>query len=292
MELIRHATADALLAEAGEFLVAREAEHNLPLGILGTLRDQPGLYAEAPYLATMADAGAIALVAVRTPPYGVVLSEPGAAGQRLDAALEALVGDLAATDPDMRSAMGPKSVVAGFVDRWCAATGRVANLDSAERIYRLSRLIPPRPTPGRWRIADEGDDVLLREWLRAFHIEALPPGSPQPDHDVYVGRLVRREDRFAYLWEAGGAVVSLAVAGARTPNGRRIGPVYTPPEQRGHGFASAVTAAASADQLARGARFCFLFTDLANPISNAIYQRIGYEPVSDVDQVRFDPARV
>ena len=234
----------------------------------------------------------MALVAVRTPPYGVVLSEPGASGERLDAALDALVGDLAATDPDMRSAMGPNAVVAGFVERWCAATGRVAALESRERIYRLSRVIPPRPARGSWRIAEERDDALLRAWLHAFFIEAFPAGSPQPDHDVYVGRLVRREDRFAYLWEADGAAVSLAVAGARTPNGRRIGPVYTPPDARGHGYASAVTAAASADQLARGARFCFLFTDLANPISNAIYQRIGYEPVSDVDQVRFDPAPV
>ncbi len=288
VDVIRHASAAALLAQAGDFLVAREAEHNLPLGILGTLRDQPGTFPEPPYLATVADAAGLALVAVRTPPYGVVLSEPGADRDRLDAALDSIVGDLAAVDPAMRSVMGPKPLVAAFAERWCAATGRVATVDSNERVYRLSRVIPPRSATGTWRLADGGDDALLRAWLVAFHLEALPPGSPQPDQDVYVGRLVRREDRFAYLWEADGRVVSFAVAGARTPNGRRIGPVYTPPEERGHGFASAVTAAASTDQLARGVRFCFLFTDLANPTSNAIYQRIGYEPVSDVDVVRFD----
>ena len=292
MELVRQATAAALLAEAGAYLVAREAEHNLPLGLLLTLRDQPGLYPQTPYFATVADADGIALVAVRTPPYGVVLSEPGASGERLEAAVDALVRDLVAEDPAMRSALGPRPLVATFADRWRLATGRAATTESNERIYRLSRVIPARPTPGGWRLAGEDDDALLRAWLRAFHVEALPAGSPQPDQDTYVGRLVRREDRFAYLWEADGAVVSFAVAGARTPNGRRIGPVYTPPDERGHGYASAVTAAASADQLARGARFCFLFTDLANPVSNAIYQRIGYEPVSDVDQVRFDPPPV
>ena len=36
-----------------------------------------------------------------------------------------------------------------------------------------------------------------------------------------------------------------------------------------------------------GRRFCFLFTDLANPTSNSIYQRIGYRPVTDVDQWTF-----
>jgi hypothetical protein len=84
--------------------------------------------------------------------------------------------------------------------------------------------------------------------------------------------------------------VSVVGAGGETPNGIRIGPVYTPPEVRNRGYASALTAAASADQLARGRRFCFLFTDLANPTSNKIYQAIGYEPVCDMDQYRFDAA--
>ena len=192
----------------------------------------------------------------------------------------------------MDSAMGPKAVVVPFGDRWCATTGTTAMVESEERIYRLSSVIPPGPTTGRWRLADAGDEAILHAWLDAFHGEALSPGSPQPDHDEYVGRLVRQDDRFAYLWEDGGRIVSLVVAGARTPSGRRIGPVYTPPADRSHGYASALTAATSADQLARGARFCFLFTDLANPTSNRIYQRVGYEPVSDVDVVRFDPAPV
>ena len=72
-----------------------------------------------------------------------------------------------------------------------------------------------------------------------------------------------------------------------TPNGIRIGPVYTPPDRRGHGYASALTAGASQDQLDRGRRFVFLFTDLANPTSNKIYQAIGYEPVCDVDAYLF-----
>lgn len=65
--------------------------------------------------------------------------------------------------------------------------------------------------------------------------------------------------------------------------------MYTPPEARGRGYATSLTAAASADQLERGRRFCFLFTDLANPTSNAICQSIGYVPVCDMDQYRFDP---
>jgi predicted GNAT family acetyltransferase len=75
-----------------------------------------------------------------------------------------------------------------------------------------------------------------------------------------------------------------------TPNGSRIGPVYTPPDLRRRGYASAVVAAASQAQLDAGARFCFLFTDLANPTSNRIYQAIGYEPVRDVEVYTFEVA--
>jgi hypothetical protein len=39
--------------------------------------------------------------------------------------------------------------------------------------------------------------------------------------------------------------------------------------------------------LDRGKRFCFLYTDLANPTSNAIYMRLGYRPVCDSREIAF-----
>jgi predicted GNAT family acetyltransferase len=72
-----------------------------------------------------------------------------------------------------------------------------------------------------------------------------------------------------------------------TPHGIRIGPVYTPPGQRGRGYASACVARLSQDMLDAGRTYCFLYTDLTNPTSNHIYQQIGYEPVCDVAEYRF-----
>lgn len=88
------------------------------------------------------------------------------------------------------------------------------------------------------------------------------------------------------FWEDG-EPVSLAGFGNPTPNGVRIGPVYTPPGRRRRGYATALVAALTRALLGSGPRFCFLFTDLANPTSNTIYQRIGYRPVTDVDEWRF-----
>jgi predicted GNAT family acetyltransferase len=79
----------------------------------------------------------------------------------------------------------------------------------------------------------------------------------------------------------------MAGFGGKTPSGMRVSWVYTPPEQRGHGYASALVAALTEQLLAAGNRCCFLYTDLANPTSNGIYQRIGYQPVCDAGHYTF-----
>ena len=91
------------------------------------------------------------------------------------------------------------------------------------------------------------------------------------------------------LWEDGGEAVSVSGWGGPTPNGIRIGPVYTPPALRGRGYATALVAELSQALLDEGRSFCFLFTDLANPTSNAIYERIGYVRVCESAMVAFEP---
>ncbi len=286
MDLERHRSATSLLSAVGDYLAAREAEHNLPLGILGTLRDHPEVYPDPAYLAAVRDQGTVALIAVRTPPHHLILSEPGVPADRVADAVSVLVDDVRMVTPDLPGVLGPKSVVGPFVERWSAVTGQPATLLVEERIYRLSRVIPPRPTPGVMRHAREADRPLLVSWITAFDREALPDDEPRRDMDRMVDRWLGEADRTAWLWEVDGRAVSLAGSGSPTPNGIRIGPVYTPPADRRRGYASALVAAASQQLLDEGRSFCFLFTDLANPTSNHVYQAIGYEPVTDVDQYR------
>lgn len=132
------------------------------------------------------------------------------------------------------------------------------------------------------------DDLeLVIEWLAAFIEEALPRRSVHEQPALVLARRIEDPDGGLMLWEDAGATVSLAGFGNPTPNGTRVGPVYTPPALRGRGYASALVGQMTAMLLNRGLRFCFLFTDLANPTSNNIYQRVGYEPVSDVDEYAF-----
>ncbi len=136
-------------------------------------------------------------------------------------------------------------------------------------------------------MAEERDHDVVRDWYEAFAEEAAPHDPRPDDLDALADRLIRRVGRTIYLWEDDGRPVSLVGAGGETALGVRIGPVYTPPEFRRRGYASNLTAAVSQAQLDAGRSFCVLFTDLANPTSNKIYQQIGYEPVTDVDAYAF-----
>jgi hypothetical protein len=126
------------------------------------------------------------------------------------------------------------------------------------------------------------------DWLQAFADEALGEAPHVEDMELTYRRKEADPDGAWLVWDDGGPV-SLAAYGNPTPSGIRIGPVYTPPEQRGRGYATSLVADLTADRLAAGMAFCFLFTDLSNPTSNAIYARIGYEPVADWDQWSFQP---
>lgn len=282
----RLATVDDFLADAEAFLLQREAEHNLLFGICSGIRTTPELFAEdPPRFHTVVDgSGSVVAATLRTPPHNQVISQV-ADPRAVDALADALTGDV------LPGLLAPPEVCARFIGRWRELTGATARLEVAERIFRLERVIPPaRPPSGSWRLAAPGDRSLVADWLVAFSAEALPEQPPIPQPLETADRWIAGPYRLLYVWEDGGQAVSLVGAGGETPNGIRIGPVYTPPEARNRGYASALTAAASADQLARGRRFCFLFTDLGNPTSNKIYQAIGYEPVCDMDQYRFDHA--
>jgi len=280
----RHAALDGFLAAAHAFLAAREAENNLLFGIVSQIRSAPELYGDPPpAFATVHDrAGDIAAATLRTPPWNQVLSWVDDLG-----AVDALAIEL--SDDRLPGIVGPSEAVRRFAERTSALTRRRWHRAMAERTYRLERVVPPqRPVSGRWRFAEPRDRDTLIRWLGDFHDEATPHQPRPDDPGVVVDRWIARRHRSLYLWEDGGRIVSLAGVGGETPNGIRIGPVYTPPGDRDHGYASAITAAASAHQLASGRRFCFLFTDLANPTSNRIYRAIGYEPVCDMDALAFE----
>ena len=279
MRVERSANVRAFLERTGSFLVAREAEHNLIFGICSSIEADPTAYEAPPYLASVVHRDRVVGAAIRTPPWRIVLSlmdHPGA--------VHRIAGDLAGQD--LPGVVGPVESSAAFAEAWSREAGVTARLTTNERAFQLSTVKPPRAAPGELRRAGPSDRTIVRDWAEAFVREALPHDPPQDFEDM-ADRWIRGLGRTAYLWVDGGRPVSLTCVGGLTPHGIRIGPVYTPPELRGRGYASNLVAGVSRMQLDAGHEYVFLFTDLANPTSNRIYQAIGYEPVNDIDAYDF-----
>ncbi|XQQ07559.1 MAG: GNAT family N-acetyltransferase [Leptolyngbya sp. IPPAS B-1204] len=254
-----------------DYLLQSEAEHNLMLGILHTLLHYPERYPELPYLAVVETSGKILAVAIRTPPYKLVLSK----ALNL-AAIQLIAQNLQDLGESLPGVSGLVAEVAVFLQAWQALTGQSYRRVMEMRIHQLTQVESVATAGGHLRLATEADRSLLVEWCTAFASEIGEVVIDVPEKMVDAG--LKRQS--IYLWDDG-MPVSWASGSQSLPTAARIGPVYTPPQYRRKGYATACVAALSQKLLDQGCEHCFLFTDLANPTSNHIYQQIGYRPVCD-----------
>lgn len=278
-----HLTADVerYLRAAGDYLQARAAENTVLLTVAENVRVHgAGAYGGGPALFGWWSGpdGTTGGAFMHTPPYPVGLSRVAAG------AAAALAGTLADAGRSPGGVNGSPETARAFAAAWQARTGCEVTVHRRMRQYRLAGLTPPDPPPpGAPRTAVDADRDLLVRWLTAFAVDVNdPPGDP--------ARLVgeRLSHGGLTLWEDG-QPVSLAGRTPQVAGQVRVGPVFTPAELRGRGFAGAVTAAVSQAALATGAEEVLLYTDLDNPTSNALYQRLGYRPTGDHLSLLFHP---
>jgi RimJ/RimL family protein N-acetyltransferase len=261
------ADVDAYDRATGPVLRADPAKHTISLTIIETARARG--YADALYGWWTGADGAVTGAVSHTPPFPLLL------GVVPDIAMRPLVTQLLDIGRRPSGVGGPSALAAQFGAVWTSIAGGQATLHDALRLYRLGVLRAPSVV-GRARPATEDDLELLVRWHAAF-VGAI--GQTPTESRVAV------VDRLSFggwmLWEdAAGVPVSMAGRSRPAAGVSRVAPVYTPAEHRRHGYAAGVTAAVSAAAL-QVADGVVLFTDLANPTSNALYQRLGYQPVTD-----------
>ena len=266
----RHLDVQAFLTRAQGFLVQREAENVLMLGVASSA-------AKAEHALTV-DRGTDCVMAALQTESNLILSR-GYTG-----AVEALVKQLSADNSTLPGVIGPARTTESFLENWHARTGDETRRQMHTRVHELTAVIPPRRPPGVFRPAAMSDVEPLATWADALNVELRSedpsPGEQSVRRRIGLGRM--------YVWDNGGPV-SMAACDGPTPRGIRINFVYTPPEHRARGYASACVAELSQLLLDEGRRFCALFTDLANPVSNRLYARLGYRPICDFDDYIFVP---
>ncbi len=263
-------------------LVRDEARNNLFLGLANIFVDEPDAYPGF-HLFVVEDEGSVTAAALMTPPYRLVLADAA----NLDA-LNVLVDHLLFQGIEVPGAVGNRPTIDAFVSAWSEKARTERRLTMAQGVFRVERVVPA-DAPGLPRRAGPADRELIIEWLAEFGAEAMPGTDREPPEALAarVDHRLQSPTADFWMWETDDRIVSLSGHSGPTGTGIRIGPVYTPPADRGRGYASALVAAQSEWLLQHGYQQCFLYTDLANQTSNDLYIRIGYEQIAESAEYLF-----
>lgn len=259
-----------------------ESVNSLLLGICERMSSQSCAPKEAPLFVSVMKDGKVAAAAVMTPPHNPILA---CLAESDYAATRELAGYLANGRFEITGITGPAASAFDFADAFTAIRGLSHSVIVKLRLYELAVVVHPSKKPGELRPAGLEGRALLIEWAGAFHAEATP-NDPMMDYAEMIDLDLKQHSIF--IWEnEEGQPVSMVRKTRPTKNTISVNFVYTPPALRGRGYAAAAVADFSQLWLDNGYKRCVLFTDLSNPTSNSIYQKIGYTPVIDFDMYSF-----
>jgi GNAT superfamily N-acetyltransferase len=274
LELTRDVERFASLAEG---FLAERIERNVSATVLTHSRSGRFDLDQALFAMFLDEHEQVSATAMRTPPWPMLPCEltPETA--------EVLLESWLAQDPALNGVSGQPASARAVADAWMRQTGGTVDCRAQEAMHMLTEVLaPPRPAPGRLTLAADGQRDLLLEWERAFWTE-VGIGVAGQEERALAARLAAAGQ---FIWEDDRPVCAVAVS-PMVAGTVRIGPVFTPPEQRGRGYASAAVAAVSARALSEGAERCMLLTDLSNPTSNRIYASVGFRRFADWEELVF-----
>lgn len=259
------------LSRYGDYLHRHEAEHNLILSLCQAAQKkmEKGETVDIRF-ATLSNDEGLVMATVQMPPHNLVLSR---ATQHEIAPLAEMLFRQHTHFPGI---VGPSDIAASFADVWGELSGQKSVEYMDQIIYSLTKVLFPAPVEGKMRLAKPEEAPMIANWIRSFAADTLPKSEQLTEPQALnKAEEIIRSNRLA-VWDVKGkAVAQAAVSG--TEKVARISMVYTPPEQRGHGYAKAVVAHLTQQQLDSGKSMCCLYADARNPVSNSIYRQIGYE---------------
>lgn len=253
----------------------KESENNLIFGLSLRLKENPLLFITKPFFAVVQnDDGELPLSSLMTPPYPIIVQGDPQTGEAIDL----LINHLLSNEILVSGVNGKAEISTAFAERWFHLAGKKYQLAVSLRLYELRNVLWPKMPEGNFRLADQKDvDVIAK-----YHFAFMRGVEPNMDHVFDKQKISRMiDDETVYLWEVTHVPVSMAMISRPTGHGICISGVYTPPAERKRGYASACVAHLSHLMLNKGYQYTILFTDLANPTSNHIYQAVGYEPMCD-----------
>jgi len=254
-----------------QFLEREEAANNLIIGIPMSMEKYP-FDDKKLKLLNVFDKGSVVISIAQTPPRNLLVY----CDKRGVKYFNELIDFLIHNNFKVNGVVGLYHEMVEFSDHWSEITGQRWQFNFKQKAYQLKKLVDVRISPGTFRKAKKDDLPILSEWMKAFVQEALPTEQMENAEEI-IKSIIKNEASF--VWENNGELVSMACSSRPTRNCVTVNYVYTPKKFRAKGYGSSVTHQLSKYLLTKH-KTCALFTDLDNPTSNSIYQKIGYREVA------------
>ena len=254
------------------YLLKDEAINCVPIGIINHLADDPEPRWQKYYLNWLEKARKVVGTFTMTPPHPLILSPMP------KDCLEAILKASASFADKPKGVLGLASLADLFAEGWLKQSNGSISSSMSQGIFQANHVITPRKANGN--IVTASDEHF--EQLKSFYRRFIRDCGLAKENDTQITDRVRRNivDGNLFVWLVDQTPVAMAGVQGKTPNGIRVGYVYTDDSHRGKGYASNLVASITQLMLHKGNKFCFLYTDLANPTSNSVYQAIGYQKVA------------
>ena len=288
MEIKLYTDVHEFYKDTYDVLIRHEAQNLIPLGniIIGYEgKDKTDWRDPVNWLmATISDAKGIQLTAIMTPPHNITLY---ATDNIINPeAINCLIDGL--KDREIPGVLSEKSLAEYFAKEYTSRKGITYKTTMSQRIYELTEVNPDIPKVGIVRLLDEKDMPFFPYWAEAFYAAGSYGKTEMSIPQNAAPYLYRIASKKIYILEDNGRPVSMAGYTREMQTAIGVAFVYTPPYERSKGYATSVVAQISQLALDKGFTKCVLYTDLANPTSNSIYQKIGYKPICDSLQIKFE----
>ena len=288
MQFIKYTNVKEFYKDTYDILMQHEAQNLIPLGNLITGFKGEDLTAwrdpAAWFMALVRDdASVIKLIALMTPPWNITMY---AVDNKIDnEAVSCLVEGIIKSGIPLPGVLTEKNLALAFAKSYCEAKGMEYKIHKNMRQYELTKVNPEIPIIGNTRLAKNEDMAFLPYWKEGFQYDCFSH-SPVPEAKIEPYHYLINTGRL-YIQELEGTAVSMAMMNREMQNVCGVSNVYTPPYFRGKGYASSCVAELSRIVLEKCYKSCVLYTDLDNPTSNSIYQKIGYKPICDSSEILF-----
>ncbi len=273
MQFTQYATAEAFERDVLTVLKRHAIENNLLYVNIGDGKIM---------LTVKDDAGQVLLVADRTPPHPLVLY--GRDNQCDDETLAFFARSLFANDIAIDFVFAEHTLAERFIREYGKLSGK-----RFAPAQRLALSVTDHATPpasmaaGKLRLATDDDLWFLPYWCADFNV-ACDIGGYDLSAAVETAKRLVGQQQF-YLWDDG-VPVSMVSSHRSVTGCRMVSYVYTPPHLRGKGYAKACVYTLTRELITPASPRCALYVDCNNPISNRIYEQIGYQRTGIYQQYR------